>query len=153
MLQPSLFSNLQHVEWASPHPALAFRPHENGDFGHQNSQVFWKRSPEWTFLKTPGCRFREDGPKRRFRKWWCHTPYCANSLRFVIVLCPCGWPKTIWISYVSKRTFLKERRKKLSVFKKIGIPVDKALPNMTRYSIQHLLNNSSNICWSDQMLW
>ena len=35
-------------------------------------------------------------------------------------------------AYLFKRT-----EKNLTVFKKIGIPVDKALLNMTRYSIQH----------------
>ena len=146
MLRPSQFSNLLHVEWPNPHPVLAFLPHENGDFGHQNTQVFWKRSSEWKFLKKPGCCFREEGTKRRFRKWWCHTSYCANSVRFAIVLCSCGWPKTIWISYVWMRTFSKERRKKLSVFLKSRIPEDKAPLNKARYSTQHSLNNSCNIC-------
>ena len=64
---------------------LAFHPHENGDFGPQNTEVFWKLSPEWKFLKTPGCRFREDGPKRTFRIWWCHISYCATSVKLANV--------------------------------------------------------------------
>lgn len=147
MLQPLLFSNPQHVEWASPHPVLAFRPHENDDSGHQNTQVFWKRSPDWKFLKTPGCRFREEGPKRRFRKWWGHTSYCANSVRFAIVLCSCGWSKTIWIKRTEEKTLRYQKNPDTC-----GQGPSSTL-NMTRYSIQQFWNNSCNICWSDQMLW
>lgn len=178
MLQPLLFKSLHRVEKKNRahlyfrsatvnvlnelalvpffFSILAFRPHVNGDFGNQNTQAFENGPLSGDFFKSTDCRFREDGQKRRFQIRWCHTRYCAITVRDAVGLCLRGWAKTIWISYVWMPTFLKERTKKLSVFKTNPDTCGQgpsSTVNMRWYSIQQFWNNSCNICWLDQMLW